>query len=258
MLRHVHATRYVTPFREGGSLPGLMEADDDGLYVVKFRGAGHGARALIAELVGGELARAIGLPVPELVFIELDAAIGRAEPDYEIRELVSGSGGTNVALDFLPGSITFNPASDPAPDAALAADVVWLDSLVMNVDRMPQNPNMLVWHERLYLIDHGSSLYVHSSWRDPEQVAAQPFDMIAEHVLLPYAGSLVEVDERLAPRVDRVLLERVLGMVPDDWLEEDVLGRGVEEARAAYVDFLLARLEAHETWVARAEEARRG
>ena len=163
-MRTVHATRYVTPFREGGSMPGLVEAEDDGLYVLKFRGAGQGPKALVAEVVAGELARAAGLPVPELVFMELDPQLGAAEPDPEIQELIAASGGRNVALDFLPGSLTYNPAAGPPPDPGLAAEIVWLDALVTNVDRSPQNPNLLLWHGRLWLIDHGAALYLQHAW----------------------------------------------------------------------------------------------
>ena len=187
-MRTVHATRYVTPLREGGSMPGLVEADDDGLYVLKFRGAGQGAKALVAELVAGELARAAGLPVPEIVFVELDPQLGRAEPDPEIQELIAASGGLNVGLDFLPGSLAYNPAAGPAPDPELAAEIVWLDALVTNVDRSPQNPNLLLWHGRLWLIDHGAALYLQHAWEDPPAEARRPFPAIRNHVLLPCAG----------------------------------------------------------------------
>lgn len=256
MLRTVAATRYVTPLREGGSLPAIMEADDDGMYVVKFRGAGHGSRGVVAELIAGELARALGMPVPELVLIDVDVALGKAEADPEIQSLVVGSAGTNIGFDYLPGSLTYDPASDAAPSPELAADVVWLDSLTVNIDRMPQNPNLLVWHGTHWLIDHGAALYVHSNWRDPEGTAAQPFAPIAQHVLLPVAGSIVEADARLAPQVTRELLEAILAAGPDDWFEEDVLGRPADEVRAAYVDWLLLRLAARDAWVTTAEAAR--
>jgi hypothetical protein len=256
MLRTVTATRYVTPLREGGSLPAIMEADDDGLYVVKFRGAGHGARGVVAELIAGELARALGLPVPELVFIDVDVALGKAEADPEIQALVVGSAGVNIAFDFLPGSLTYDPASDDAPSAELAADIVWLDSLVTNIDRMPQNPNLLMWHGNHWLIDHGAALYVHSNWHDPAGTAAQAFAPITQHVLLPVAGSIADADARLAPKVTRELLEQILASAPDDWLEDDVLGRPADEVRTAYVEWLLARLEARATWVAAAEAGR--
>lgn len=256
MLRTVTATRYVTPLREGGSLPAIMEADDDGLYVVKFRGAGHGARGVVAELVAGELARAIGLPVPELVLIDVDVALGRAEPDPEIQSLVVGSAGTNIAFDYLPGSITYDPAADAPPPDALAADIVWFDSLVTNIDRMPQNPNLLVWHQQHWLIDHGAALYVHANWRDVEGTAAQAFAPIAQHVLLPAAGSIAGADARCAPKVTRELLEQILDAAPDDWFDDDVLERPAADVRTAYVDWILRRLDARETWVAAAEAAR--
>lgn len=256
MLRTVTATRYVTPLREGGSLPAIMEADDDGLYVVKFRGAGHGARGIVAELIAGEIARALGLPVPELVFIDVDVALGKAEADPEIQSLVVGSAGVNIAFDFLPGSLTYDPASDAPPSPELAADIVWFDSLVTNIDRMPQNPNLLLWHGKLWLIDHGAALYVHSNWKDPDGTAAQAFAPITHHVLLPVAGSIETADARLASKVTRELLEEILAATPDDWLEDDVLGRPADEVRRAYVDWLLARLEARATWVAAAEAGR--
>ena len=248
-MRTVHATRYVTPFREGGSMPGLVEADDDGLYVLKFRGAGQGPKALVAEIVAGELARAAGLPVPELVFMELDPQLGAAEPDPEIQDLIAASGGRNVALDFLPGSLTYNPAAGPAPDPDLAAEIVWLDALVTNVDRSPQNPNLLLWHGRIWLIDHGAALYRQHAWEDPPADAHRPFPAIRNHVLLPCAGDVLAADARLAPRLDGGVVERVLGLVPDEWF--------APRARAEYAEYLRRRLEAPRGFAAEAEEARR-
>jgi hypothetical protein len=245
-MRTVTATRYVTPLREGGSLPGLIEADDDGLYVLKFRGAGQGPRALAAEIVAGELGRALGLPVPELVLVDLDPALGRAEPDPEIQELIEGSGGLNVGVDFLPGSLGLDGAEAAGIDAALAADVVWFDALVMNVDRTPRNPNILVWHGRPWLIDHGAAIYVQHAWRDPAAEGRRAFPAIRDHVLLGAAGSIAEADERLAPRVDRTTVERIAQLVPRDW------GTDPDE----YVAFLCARLEAPRAFAAEAEEAR--
>jgi hypothetical protein len=256
-IKTVTATRYVTPLREGGSLPAIVEADDDGLYVLKFRGAGQGPKALIAELVTGELGRALGLPVPELVLVELDPALAKAEPDAEIRELIAASGGTNVGLDYLPGALAFTPAVGPAPDPQLAAAVVWLDGLTMNVDRMPQNPNLLVWHGRLHLIDHGASLYIHHTWMDPARHARQPFARIADHVLLPFAASIDETDARLAPLVTPELLERLVGDVPDDWLGDRTAFPEPAAERRAYVDYLQRRLEAPRAFVEEAERARR-
>src|SRR4051794_13969211 len=247
----VRATRYVAPLREGGSLPGLVEADDDGLYVLKFRGAGQGPKALVAEVIVGGLARAIGLPVPEIVFVELDPALGRAEPDPEIQELIAASGGLNFGIDYLPGSLAFDPAAPPAPEPDLAAAVVWLDALAMNVDRTPRNPNLLMWHERLFLIDHGAALYVH---HEPGGLAAhadRPFAAIADHVLLPFAGSIADIDERLAPMVDADVIETIVGTVPDAWLEGSP-----DAARREYAGFLERRLGAPRAWAEEAERAR--
>jgi hypothetical protein len=255
-LRTVTATRYVTPLREGGSLPGLLEANDDGLYVVKFHAAGQGPKALVAELLAGELGRALGLTVPEIVLVELDAALGKAEPDPEIQDLLVRSAGLDIGIDFLPGALPFDPAAGgrpgaEAPDASLAADIVWFDSLITNVDRTARNVNLLVWHRRLWLIDHGAALYIHHTWRDPEHHARRPFERIADHVLLPYAGSIVDADERLAARVTAELVEGIVGAIPEVWL-----GEGADDQRRAYVDYLLRRLEAPRAFVKEAERAR--
>jgi hypothetical protein len=251
-LRTVRATRYVTPLREGGSMPGLVEADDDGLYVVKFRGAGQGLKALIAEVVVGELARAAGLRVPELVIVEVDPLLAAAEPDPEIQELVAASGGTNAALDFLPGALPFSPAAPVGVTPELAAEVVWLDALCANVDRTPRNPNMLIWHGDLWLIDHGAALYRHHAPAWPEGAAAAPFPLIKDHVLLPFAGSIVAAGERLTPRLGRDVTERIVDAVPDDWLgDEPAL------AREIYVTYLAERL-ASGAFAGESEEARRG
>jgi hypothetical protein len=248
MLRTVTATRYVTPLREGGSLPAVVEADDDGLYVLKFKAAGQGPKALVAEVVAGEIARHLGLPVPEIVTVDLDPALARAEPDHEIRDLLGRSGGLNAGLDFLPGALPYRPRVEAPPDAHLAADIVWFDALVTNVDRTPRNPNLLVWHGRHWLIDHGAALYVQHTWREPRAHARRGFSQAAEHVLLPVAGSLAEADSRLAPRIDRPVLESILALVPDEWLSEP---------RDDYVSYLLARLEAPRPFVAEVERARR-
>jgi hypothetical protein len=239
VLRTVTATRYVTPLREGGSLPGLVEADDDGLYVVKFRGAGQGPKALAAEIVAGELARALGLPVPELVLVELDPALAAAEPDPEIQELIAASAGLNLGVDYLPGSLPYLPSLPPSPE--LAADVVWLDALVTNVDRTPRNPNLLRWHGDLYLIDHGASLYAfHGS--DPLARARGAFPPIRDHVLLPAAGSVLEADARLAARADAA---PAAALVPPGWADG-----------APYAEFLARRLEAPRDFAEEAERAR--
>jgi HipA-like kinase len=256
MLRTVIATRYVTPLREGGSVPALVEADDDGLYVVKLLGAGHGRKALVAELLVGEIGRHLGLPVPDLVLVELDGALARAEPDQEIREMLGRSAGTNVGLDFLPGALAFAPRIGPAPEADLAAAVVWLDAFTTNVDRTPRNPNLIVWHRRLHLIDHGSALYIHHTWRDPDAHARRPFEAIRGHVLLPFAGSIIEADARLAPRLDRATFEAVAALIPDAWLVAEAGLPDADAHRRAYVDYLLARLAEPRAFVEEAERAR--
>ncbi|MCW3022461.1 MAG: aminotransferase class [Conexibacter sp.] len=251
-LRTVHATRYVLPLREGGSMPGLVEADDDGLYVVKFRGAGQGLKALVAEVIVGELARALDLAVPEIVVVDVDPLLAAAEPDPEIQELVEASGGGNAALDFLPGALPFSPAAPVGVTPELAADVVWLDALTANVDRTPRNPNMLIWHGRLWLIDHGAALYQHHGPKWPEGAAAAGFPLIADHVLLPFAGSILDADARLAPKVDPQTVATTVASVPDDWLGDDPAA-----ARAAYLTYLDERLTAPRAFAAEAEEARR-
>ena len=256
MLRTVIATRYVTPLREGGSVPALVEADDDGLYVVKLLGAGHGRKALVAELLAGELARHLALPVPDLVLVELDGALAKAEPDGEIQDLLERSAGTNVGLDFLPGALAFAPAIGPAPEPELAAAVVWLDAFTTNVDRTARNPNLLVWHRRLHLIDHGSALYIHHSWREPVEHARRPFVQVRDHVLLPFAGSIAEADARLAPLVDRALLERLTGDIPDDWLPPEDGLPDADAHRGAYIDYLTARLRSRDAFVEEADRAR--
>ncbi|UTI64498.1 aminotransferase class I and II [Paraconexibacter antarcticus] len=243
-MRTIEATRYVTPLREGGSMPALVEADDDGLYVLKFRGAGQGPRALVAEIVAGELARALGLPVPEIVYCELDPRIGVAEPDPEIQELLQASAGRNVALDFLPGSLAFADAE--SVDPALAADIVWLDSLVMNVDRTPRNPNLLTWHGSTWLIDHGAAFYRHHrDDSDPAALAAQPFPLIGQHVLLGRAGSLTDAAARLAPLVDDALLARLRDLIPPEWAAPD-----------PYVTFLRERAARGRAIAEEADDAR--
>jgi hypothetical protein len=247
VLRTVEATRYVMPFREGGSLPALVEASDDGLYVVKFTGAGQGSKALVAEVVAGELARALGFRVPELVLVELDPALGVAEPDAEIQDLLAASAGTNLGVDFLPGALGFNPAAGLVPDPALAADVVWLDALTTNVDRTARNTNLLEWHGGLWLIDHGAALYFHHAGGAAGR-ERMPFPEVADHVLLPFAGSIADADARLAPRVDDELLERVVAEAPAAWLD------GLDPGE--YVRFLRGRLAEPREFVSEAEEAR--
>lgn len=254
-MRTVSATRYVTPLREGGSLPAIVEADDDGMYVLKFRGAGQGPKALIAELVGGELARAAGLPVPEIVFVELDPELARTEPDPEIQHLIRASAGLNLALDYLPGSITFDPVVDQ-PDAALASAVVWFDAYVSNVDRTARNTNLLMWHRRLWLIDHGAALYFHHAWDGWLERAAAPFERIRDHVLLPFASAIADADERLAATLSRDVIERIVALVPDDWLGGDVPFASVAGHRDAYAHYLCRRLEAPRVFAQEAIRAR--
>lgn len=247
-MRSVSAQRYVTPLREGGSLPAVMEADDLGTYVVKFRAAGQGAKALVAEIIGGELARRIGLRVPELVFVEVDPVLGRSEPDDEIRALLTASGGLNLGLDFLPGALSFDAAHHRV-EPALAARVAWFDALITNVDRTARNPNLLLWGRELYLIDHGAALYFHHAAEPVAGHARGRFEAIKDHVLLPCAGSIEEANARLAPLVDETLLRRVVASVPEAWL-------GSDDPRM-YVDYLTRRLEAPRTFVEEAERARR-
>ncbi len=258
-MRTVIATRYVTPLREGGSLPGLVEADDDGLYVVKFRGAGQGPRALVAEWLAGELARAIGLPVPDIVGVDIDPALGDAEPDEEIHDLVRASPGRNLGMDFLPGALAFNPAVATARtviDPVFAADVVWLDALVTNPDRSAQNPNLLVWHGRPWLIDHGAALYIHHTWRDPDEHARRPFERIRDHVLLPYAEAIQAADVRLASQIDQALVADLAAAIPDAWLPDDPVIGDAAAQRQAYLRYLSLRLAPPRPFVEEAERAR--
>ena len=255
-VRTVEATRYVTPLREGGSVPAIVEADDDGLYVLKFHGAAQGPRALVAELISGEIGRTLGLPVPEIVLIELDPRMAKAEPDPEIQELIEKSGGTNLGLDFLPGSLAFAPAAPPELTPELAARVVWFDAYTLNVDRTPRNPNLLSWHRRLWLIDHGASLYFHHNWADAERVATSPFHLSREHILLPFAGSISDAGQQLRGRITPDALEAILASLPDIWLAEDPLDRQPDDVRRAYRDLLLTRLENASIFEEEAERAR--
>jgi hypothetical protein len=247
----VTATRYVTPLREGGSLPGLVEADDDGLYVVKFRGAGQGVKALVAEVIVGELARTAGLPTPELVLAQVSPELGRTEPDPEINELIAASSGVNCGIDFLPGALDYNPARPGNIDATRASELVWFDALTTNVDRTPRNPNLLVWHGQTWLIDHGAALYQHHSGAPLVPRAKEPFPLIADHVLLPLASELSAVDARLAARLSTTALERAVDLVPDEWLPARS-----STAREEYIAYLAARLTEPRGFVAEAEAAR--
>ena len=264
MLRTVVATRYVTPLREGGSLPAIVEADDLGTYVLKFRGAGQGRKALIAELVAGEIGRHLGLRVPEIVLVRLDPDLGRSEPDPEIQDLLKASAGLNLALDYLPGSLGFDPLVEP-PGSELASRIVWFDALVTNVDRTPRNTNLLVWHGGLWLIDHGASLYFHHNWpaRDPgsdgtalEAASRRPFAAARDHVLLPFAESIPEADAALAPRLTPDVLHGIVDLVPEEWLADEPGFARAEAVRSAYVAYLTGRLGGPRAWVRALEEAR--
>jgi hypothetical protein len=256
MLRTVTATRYVTPLKEGGSLPAIVEADDDGLYVLKFRGAGQGPKALIAELLAGEIGRALGLPVPEIVFAELDAALGRNEPDPEIQELIKASAGLNLALDYLPAALGFDPLAARTVDATLASATVWFDAYVTNVDRTARNTNMLIWHKRLWLIDHGAALYFHHTWENYLAHSRRPFTAIKDHVLLPFASALPEADATLRPRLTAAVLERIVEAIPDAWLQREPAFNDPAELRAAYLAYLRSRLDASPIFVEEALHAR--
>lgn len=256
MLRTVQATRYVLPLREGGSLPAIVEADDLGLYVVKFRGAGQGVLALIAEIIAGEIGRALGLRVPELVLVELDPALGRNEPDYEIRRLLQASPGTNLGLDYLPGATMFDPAArDKAPEDE-ASLLVWFDAFTQNVDRTPRNANLLVWHRRLYPIDHGAALYWHHNWPARDEKIASPFAEIAHHVLLPWATQIAQAGVVARERLTPDALTPIVEMVPEAWLAAAPDGVPAEERRAGYVDYLTRRLAAANIFEEEAARAR--
>jgi len=261
-MRTVHATRYVTPLREGGSLPAIVEGDDDGLYVLKFRGAGQGPRALIAELVAGEIGRALGLPVPEIVFATIDADLARTEPDAEIQDLIRASasradGGTavNLALDYLPGAVAFDPVAYQ-PDAELASRIVWFDAYLSNLDRTPRNANMLVWHDRLWLIDHGAALYFHHATTDFVERAAMPFAAIKDHVLLPFATRLGAADAALAAALTAQRIEAIVALIPGEWLADDAGHADQAAQRAAYSRYLARRLESPRAFAEEAERAR--
>ncbi|MEP7092970.1 MAG: HipA family kinase [Flavobacterium sp.] len=254
-LREVNVTRYITPLREGGSLPALAEADDDFKYVLKFKGAGHGVKALIAELVGGQIAKALKLQLPELVFANLDEAFGRTEADEEIQDLLQGSQGLNLALHFLSGAITFDPVVTTV-DAKLASQIVWLDAYITNVDRTFKNTNMLIWHKELWLIDHGACLYFHHSWNNWEQHAKSPFALIKDHVLLPQATLLKEVDTEFKALLTPKTLEEIVNTIPLEWLQWEDTDETPEALRNVYLQFLQTRLNHSEIFVNQAQNAR--
>jgi hypothetical protein len=249
VIERVRASRYVTPLREGGSLPGIVEADDLGTYVVKFRGAGQGVKVLVAEVVVAELARAIGLLVPDLKAVELDVVIAKYEADEEVQDLLTASVGLNLGVDFLPGAFGFDAHTRIDPDYAAA--VLWLDAFTANVDRSWQNPNLLVWHGDVWCIDHGAALYFHHAWPagSPDQFAAQPYDA-SGHVLARFADRLTAVSESAAGRIDEAVLAAAVNAVPDAWLQPEPAA-----TRELYVDYLRARLDSRDRWTPRAEAA---
>jgi hypothetical protein len=255
-LRNVNVTRYVTPLREGGSLPAIVEADDEFLYVLKFRGAGQGKKALIAELIGGELARLLGFKVPEIVFAHLDSAFGRIEGDEEIQDLLKASTGLNLALHYLSGSITFDPVATVVNET-LASKIVWLDSLLMNVDRTPRNTNMLWWNKELWLIDHGACLYFHHTWTNWQEVATQPFTLIKNHVLLAKASELETVHRQFIEQLSTETIGRIVDLIPAEWLTDESLSESPEEQRKVYSDFLTRRIQNSDIFVKEAINARK-
>jgi len=254
-LRTISATRYVTPLREGGSLPAIVEADDAGMYVLKFRGAGQGPKVLVAEIVVGEIARAAGLDIPEIALIELDGDLARTEPDAEIQQLIRESAGLNLAMDYLPGSVTFDPIADQ-PDALLASSIVWLDAFASNVDRTARNANMLMWHRKLWLIDHGAALYFHHGWADGADRSASPFAAIKDHILLRFASALDEADAAMSARITPALIREVVEQVPDVWLASDRAFATPALTREAYVQHLTRRLGAPRAFLEEAKRAR--
>jgi hypothetical protein len=254
MLPLVTALRYVTPLREGGSLPGIVETDDLGTYVVKFHGAGQGRKALVAEVVAGELGRRLGFRIPDQVIVDLDPVIGRHEPDEEVQYLLKASTGYNLGVDFLPGSLGYDPLAWPA-DSAFASRVVWFDALIGNVDRSWRNPNMLVWHGDVWLIDHGASLYFHHAWTSAAKPAGRPYDA-GDHVLSPFAKDLAEADEELAPMVTEELLREVTALVPEVWLDDEPGFAGVQAVRDAYVEQLMTRVTGARDWLPEIKGAR--
>ncbi len=253
-IRTVIVTRYVTPLREGGSLPAIVEADDGFLYVLKFRGAGQGVKALIAELIGGEIARLAGLKLPEIVFAELNEAFGRVEADEEIQDLLKFSTGLNLGMSYLSGAATFDPAV-VRPDAALASRIVWLDAFLMNVDRTARNTNLLLWQKELWLIDHGASLYFHHNWDQWKEQSVKPFTQIKDHVLLRQASALEEVDQSMKQVLNKQVIDGIVALIPDVWIEA-TFSESAETVRNTYSEFLQKRLESSEIFVKQALYAR--
>lgn len=255
MIRTVIATRYIQPLREGGSVPAVVEADDGELYVMKFVGAAQGAKALIAELVAGEIARAIGLRLPEIVLIELDPLLGRSEPHPEIRDLIVASAGLNLGLRYLPSAFAYNPLLKPPLAADLASAIVWFDAYVTNVDRTPRNVNMLLWQDELWLIDHGAALYFHHDWTDYLERSRSPFAFIRQHVLIKLATQIQAADVRLRPLLTEERLRQIVAAIPTIWLGDEKQFADADAHRAAYVAYLTTRLAAAENFVREAANA---
>ena len=256
MLRTANATRYVVPLREGGSLPAIVEADDLGLYVVKFRGAGQGTLALVAELIAGEIGRALGLAIPEIIFINIDSMLGRNEPDAEIRQLLKASHGLNLALDYLPGSIMFDPAARDKASPSEASLAVWFDAFTQNVDRTARNANLLVWHRKIYFIDHGAALFFQHNLATMMQKVESPFPEIKDHVLLPWASEIAQASTVAHSRLTPELISDIVAQVPPDWFQAGPEESAVAERRAAYIDFFTRRLAASSIFEQEAIHAR--
>lgn len=254
-LRTVNVTRYIMPLREGGSLPALAEADDDFKYVVKFRGAGQGTKALVAELIGGAIAKTLGLKIPELVFINLDEAFGRTEGDEEIQDLLQASRGLNLGLHFLSGAFTFDPVVHSI-DPKTASQIVWLDALLLNIDRTARNTNMLLWHRELWLIDHGASLYFHHSWNNWEKYILNTFPQVKDHVLLPQATQLEEVDAAFRLLLTDEKIHSIVKIIPDDWLNWNGVAETPENIKHTYIRFLTERVLNSEVFIKSAQDAR--
>jgi hypothetical protein len=254
-IRQISATRYVTPLREGGSLPAIVEGDDLGTYVLKFRGAGQGIGVLIAELVCGEIARVLGLPQPETVLVQLDAALARSEPDPEIQSLIKASAGLNLALDYLPGSFAFDPAIGPYPDADLASAIVWFDAFITNVDRTARNTNLLIWHRKLWLIDNGAALYFQYNWEGYLERSRSPFPQVKDHVLLPWAARVPEADATALEVLTPEVISGIVALIPEEWLGDTPFFESSVAHRAAYVSYFVRRLHAPRPFVQEAVRA---
>lgn len=257
MLERVTGVRYVVPLREGGSLPAVVDADSGGTFVVKFHGAGQGPKALVAEALAASIARTLDLPVPRAAVVWLEEGFGRAEPDPEIQDLLRGSVGANFGLAYLPGALGFDPAVDADVSSDLAADIVWFDAYLTNVDRSPRNPNLLVADGQLWLIDHGAALYVHHRWDGWEDRIQSRFPQIKDHVLLPFAGDLTAADSRLRARIDEAVVEEAVQSVPEEWLGDEPLFPTIDAHRAAYSTYLLRRLDEPSPWLQEAVDAQR-